>query len=185
MNLLAEQIIVNILKQELNLDNNAVFVANQNKKIPNDKNLYISVGMVDSQIISNTRGLEKDGLTDAKTVQQIQARENIQIDLFSADNNALIRRGEILMALNSIYSVQQQELNQFKIFQIPQGFVNTSSAEGGSQINRFTIIIACFVWYKKTNTLTGNDYYDNFDTRVDDEVSIGTDNGIIEFNISA
>lgn len=185
MQLATEQIIVDILKTELELGVKNVFVQNQNINIPNDKQLYISVGMVDTIIMNHTNAVEKNGDTNIKTVQQVQARENIQIDIMSSSNLALLKRAEVLMALNSVYAEQKQEEYQFKIFQIPQSFVNSSSAEGGSQINRFTIVIACFVWYKKITNYSdiSGDYYDNFETRVDDSKTIDDTNGLIEFEI--
>ena len=96
------------------------------------------------------------------------------------------RNWQVVAAMQSFYSQQQQELNNFKIFRIPQSFLNTSSAEGGSNINRFSITVPCFVWYRKDTILNSplGDYYDDFTTRVDDEQTIGTDTPIAEFEIT-
>ena len=120
---------------------------------------------------------------------EVQARETIQIDILSRSNDALMRNWEIIAALKSIFSQQTQEANDFKIFRIPQSFVNTSSAEGGSQLNRYTLTFPAFVWYRKAKVLTnaginGGDYYDDFRQRVDDEKSIGTTVPIIQFEIN-
>jgi len=185
MNSLAEQIILEIIKQELPLQNQRGWIRFQNKLIPEDTGLYVVVGMVDSQVMSNVNtSLPTDeGMTER---QQVQMRENVQIDVFSRDNSALTRHWEILAALNSVYSVQMQEKNYFRIFQVPTSFVNTSAAEGGSNLNRFTIVVSCFVWYNKEKMLSSpnGDYYDDFTTRVDDENSIDKPHGIIEFEIT-
>lgn len=120
-----------------------------------------------------------------KETQRVQMRENIQIDILSRDNQALFRRWEVVGALRSLNSEQAQELYGFKIFSIPRTFVNASGAEGGSLLNRFTITVPCIVWYEKTTVIPPSsfDYYDDFKTRVDDEKTIGTDHGIIEFEI--
>ncbi len=116
---------------------------------------------------------------------RVQMKENIQISILSRSTEALQRHWEVLAALRSLKSEQCQEENSFKIFRIPSSFVNASDAEGGSNINRFSITIPCFVWYYKERTLssTGGDFYDDFTTRVDDEKTIGTPHGIFAFRI--
>lgn len=185
--ILAEQVIVGILTQEMGLPQDNVWVRDQNKQIPPDTQLYITVGMVDSKVLSVVDTvISTDSPDGMKEIQQVQTVDQIQIDIFSSTTEAIFRRWEILAALSSIYSVQQQEASYFKIYKIPRNFVNTSETEGGSRLNKFSMVISASVWYYKEKVLStpNGDYYNDFDTRVDDEVSIGTDEGIIEFNIS-
>lgn len=198
MNSLGEQIIVGILAQEMGLTSDGaaanIWVRNQNRLIPEGRGLFVVVGMVDSEYLGATTQCIPFETPDPPNppiqgmleVNQIVARENVQIDLFSRDDLALTRRWEIVAALRSIYSTQQQESNSFKIFRIPSSFVNSSDAEGGSTLNRFSIIIPCHVWYRKEKVLTSpnGDFYDDFKTRVDDEETIGTPDGIFEFQIT-
>ena len=74
----------------------------------------------------------------------------------------------------------------FKIMRLPNSFINSSVAEGGSQLNRYSITVGCMVLYEKIKILNpdNGDYYDDFDTRVDDEKTIGEIDGLIEFNIT-
>jgi hypothetical protein len=119
-------------------------------------------------------------------ISEMQAREMVQIDVLSRSNDGIFRTWEVIAALNSIFSEQTQETNSFKIFRIPTNFINTSSAEGSSIINRYTITFPVFVWYRKgvILTLNGGDYYDDFTTRVDDEKTIGTETPLIQFEIN-
>lgn len=183
---IAEQIIVDILMEEMNLPNSRVFITNQNINIPNNDELYIIVGMVDSQVMSNTKSVVAVDASTTEIRQQVQMRDNIQVDILSSGSTALLRKHEVLMALNSVYAEQKQEENEFRIFEVPTTFVNSSSAEGGSQINRFSIVVPCFVWYRKDTAIENidGDYYDDFDTRVDDKNTIEQAEGLIEFNIS-
>jgi hypothetical protein len=193
MNELPEQIIVDILSNQMNLEPETAWVFNQNRKIPDGKGLYITVGMVDSPSTVSVSKYELPTTIpqpapspDIETLTEIitvQGRQNFQIDIMSRNNEALIRRSEVLAVLASTYSVQKQEENAFRIFRIPTSFVNTSSAEGGSMLNRFSLIIAAHVWYRKETILSQGEIYDSFRTRVDDEKTIGTDQGIIEFTI--
>lgn len=183
MNSLPEQIIVDILRKEMSLDQNAVWIQDQNKDVPSDTGLYIVVGLSDSKAISSVNSFDSVAGTE---VQEVSVVENIQIDIFSRSKVLIARRWEIMAALHSVLSKQSQEQNNFKIFKNPISFVNSGSAEGGSNINRYTTIFPCLVWYRKEKVLQSpnGDYYDDFTQRVDDEVSIGTAHGIIEFEIT-
>lgn len=185
MNLLAEQIIVDVLAKQLSLATDRVFVRDQNLKLKPDDGIYIVVGMVGEQPIGVANSIETTEST-IKEVQQVVTQEMVQIDILSRSNAAILRRWEIFAALSSVYCVQKQEENAFKIFKIPSSFANTSGTEGGSNLNKFSITVACHVWYRKENILSAAkkyDYYDDFNTRVDDEKTIGTPHGIIEFEI--
>lgn len=179
----AEQIIVDILQTQMNLSVDQVWIRYQNEKIPPDDRLYIVVGMVDSQVLSsvNTPIPTYDGMSE---ILEMVARENIQIDLLSRSVTALQRRYEALVCLNSTYSEQQQEIYQFRIFPVSTSFVNTSLAEGGSNINRFSIVVACHVWHKQEKVLQSPDnYFNDFAARVDDSKTISEPDGLVELEI--
>lgn len=212
MNKLASQIIVDILARQMAMPANSVWLRDQNRVIPNDDGLYIDVGIVNSYVLSNETWIAEGTLTqdwdqlgetfddpnqeetdyDAPPVtgvieyNKLQAREDIQIDIWSRSNQAIFRNWEIAAALQSIYAQQQMELVNFKIFRIPRSMTNTSAAEGGSQLNRYTLIISCFVWYVKETLLNVpfGDYYDDFNQRVDDRHTIGTDTPMFTFEIN-
>jgi len=192
MNLLSSQYIVNILVREMGLPAGAVWVRNQNQVIPNDNGLYISVGIVWAFPVGNSTYMVEETSGDPSVavqhqISQLQQRENVQIDIWSRSNDGITRWPEVIMAMQSFYAQQQQELNNFKIARIPQSITDTSYAEGGSQLNRYTIVQPVLVWYRKDTILNSplGDYYDNFTTRADDETTIGTDTPLLEFNISS
>lgn len=185
MDTLAEQIIVDIIRREMNMPQNAVWVRDQNRKIPNDDGLYIVAGLTDATALSSNTYMIQTEQDQQVEVNQVQMLENLQVDILSRSNQALLRHWEVMAALHSIYAQQQQENNYFKICRLPRNFINASSAEGGSQLNRFSLSFACFVWYRKEKVLNSGDgqYYNEFGTRVDDALTIDTDDGIFEFNI--
>jgi hypothetical protein len=189
MDSLTAQLLVNIIKQEMVLPDAAVWIRDQNAVIPKDNGLYVVVGMVSAFPTANsTRMLDVTvGMTvEEHQISEVQMMENIQIDIFSSSNSALMRSWEIIAAMQSFYSQQQQEKNNFKIFRIPRSFLDTSSAEGGTILNRYTITVPCLTWYRKDTVITSplGDYYDDFTQRVDDEQTIGTDTPLIEFEIT-
>jgi hypothetical protein len=192
-----ESLIVDILKTQMNLPQANIWVRNQTIQIPNDTALYTTVGFVDGkpyganvdytrvEVVTQLPGFPAPPFFTLQQNQKINALENIQINIQSRNNDAVTRRWEVVQALVSLYSKQQQDAQQFKILRIPKNFVNSSLAEGGSNLNKFSIVIPCLSWYLKTAILnpTTKEFYDIFPARVDDESTIGQTNGLIEFTI--
>lgn len=175
---LASQVIIDILNNEMSMPKNSVWLRQQNKSIPNDNGLYIAVGLISAQTIGNVTTMQT--LTNPATnqpaqyeVNQVMQQEAIQIDLLSSavNNYAMLRNWEVVAALQGFYSQQQQELNNFKIFRMPRSFLDTSSAEGGSMLQRYSITIMAHVWYRKQTLLNPplGDYYNDFTQRVIDD----------------
>tara|TARA_R110000803_G_scaffold172825_1_gene235619 strand:- start:534 stop:1100 length:567 start_codon:yes stop_codon:yes gene_type:complete len=186
MNKVTETYLVDILRFEMALPDAQVWIKSQNRKIPNTQDLFVIVGSQEPMPFSNTKEIIENAQSEVIQVQQVQMREVVNVDIVSASDEARKRKHEVIMALNSYYAEQVQEANQFRIFEIPQAFLDTGDAEGGSELNRFTLSIVCHSWYRKEKVLESpnGDYYNDFDTRVDDAESIETASGIIEFNIT-
>lgn len=189
-NTVTESIIKNIIQTQMGLDPSRVWLRSQNLVVPNDQNLYVVVGMVDSKPYGSSLEVVYTPIPDtdpvqytAAEVQKVATAEHIQIDIASRNTDALFRRNEIIMALRSIYAQQQMEASEFKISRLPVSFVNASGPEGGSNLNRFVVTIVCNALYIITNNLPQYDYYDDFNTRADDEKTIGTDTPLFEFEI--
>lgn len=177
-----ESIVLNIIQSEMSLDAGQCFIRDQNRKIPNDNKIYVSAGMISSvPVYASMPYLEQDG-ENIKEINEVQLSELIQIDVFCISNLFVKRRWEFIAALNSIYAKQMQEKYNFKIGRLPNSFINTSLAEGGSQLNRYTFTFSCFTWYKKEKILTpsGTKYFDHFAVRVDDEKTIGKPEGVFD-----
>lgn len=178
MQSLSSQLIIQILAEEMGLPVNSIWLRDQNRTIPNDKGLYISVGIVAAQVTANVN--EHQTINGVYTqISTVQQRESVQIDIFSSSDSVVTRHWEVVAALKSDFAQSLQEQNNFKIGVIPLNFLDTSGAEGGSILKRYTITIACLVWYRKTKAV---DYYDDFVVRVDNEKTIGTPTPMIEFD---
>jgi hypothetical protein len=186
MNKITAQIILDIVKTEMGFTDKDVWLRDQNRVIPNDTGMYVIAGLVSAQVMSSHVYMQEfivDNVAVQKQVSRVQQRESIQVDIIGRSNDILSRNWEVIGALSSFYSQQQQENNYFKIAQIPQSFTNTSSAEGGSILNRYTIIVPCIVWYYKEKSMPAYDYYGEFSARADDDVSIETNTPLFEFTI--
>lgn len=174
MNTSIEKILVDIIKHEMDLPDNygidleeneipSVLVTSQNIKLYRTDELQISIGFVDARPILNKSNIDFS-VTPPREINSVVQAETFNIDMMSRNNDARDRRWEVVSALRSFYSEQKQNENNFKIFKMPRSFVNASQADGGSDINRFTLVITCHVWYNKVKELTNNDYYDQFPT---------------------
>lgn len=156
-----EQYVVDIIRKEMGLDQQHIWIQAQNRKIPpNSQDLYVVVGVVDFLPISSKSYYLSD--TD-KERQILYGRANVQVDIFSRSNEARTRRGEILMALNSFYSKEVQDSKQFRIFELPSTFINLSGLAGGSDINRFTMRFYAMIAESKDKS---SDYYDTFNAQL-------------------
>ena len=168
-----EQYVVDIIRTEMGLDQQHIWIQAQNRKIPpNSNDLYVVVGVVDFLPISSKSRF--DSKTD-KEIQTLYGRANIQVDIFSRSNEARTRRGEVLMALNSFYSKGIQDSKQFRIFELPSTFINLSGLAGGSDINRFTMRFYAMVAEDKVKSST---YYDTFNEEL--HVAEGSSEVIME-----
>lgn len=169
MNYTTEKLIIDILAHEMTLTSSGatanIFTASQNFKMPNTDGLFVIVQCVDAVIMSNRNTPQVVSAVFSET-QNIVLSENVQIDLLSRNIDARTRRWEVLAALYSTYSQQVQEANNFRIFRHPTSFANTTEAEGGSYLNRFTTVFSCHVWYNKQQAI---EYYKSFPTEVINE----------------
>lgn len=156
-------ILSNIIESELGLANGRVWIYNQDYKMPEDSGLFVALDYVNSEPYAvNRSSLPIITGGEQETVKML-AREEYAINILSKDSSARMRKEEVLMALNSTYSEQQQELYEFKIAQIPSGFTNVSELEGAGMLNRFVINIAVLAWYSKTKEIP---YFDQFSNQI-------------------
>ena len=165
-----EEYVVDIIRSEMGLDQQHVWIQSQNRKIPpNSQDLFVVVGCVDFKPISSKSYFDPN--TDEER-QVVYGRAQIQVDIFSRSNEARIRRGELLMALNSFYSKGVQDKKQFKIFELPSSFINLSGLAGGSDINRFALRFYAMISEVKEKS---SSYYEIFNAEIRSESESGVD----------
>lgn len=135
-------LLCDIIKTQMNISDDHIYLWDQKIFQPTDSDLYIAVGILSSTPFGNTN--EQVAVTGGfESVQSINMLDRITIDLISRSSQARERRAEILMALNSNYAESQQELNSFFVGKLPaaQSFVNLSSIDGAAIPYRFQISI--------------------------------------------
>ena len=176
-----ESIIQDILLQELALPTSygtvngkvvpSVYIVAPNISLGTTDKLQIGIQSIGSKIVSNhVRSVfvpSSTGGADTMTqYNEATIDDNLQIDISSKNSDARVRRHEVFMALNSYYSKQLQEKYGFRIFGLPSGFMNTSAADGGTVVYRYSITFQCQYMRVYSRTVTGYDYYKTFPTTV-------------------
>ena len=119
--------VCDIIKNQLNLQDDQVWIYNQKVDIPNDKRMYVVVSLDDEEVFGANlesknieEGLEEDTLINVKT--------NISINTFSAGMECIKRKYDIIGAMRSVYSLQQQEKLSMQIARIPRVMMDASFA---------------------------------------------------------
>ena len=157
----AVKVIGDILADQLGLRTTGpsaqIMLTNERFDIPPTNDLYIALSYVDGKPIGNNNYF--DGNTVVET-QQVVMLYHIQIDIMSFDASARIRKEEVYLALRSLFSQSQMEINNMQVARMPAAFVDASSLEATKMLNRYTMTIAVTALVTKTVGDTTN--YDQF-----------------------
>ena len=136
-------ILCDIIATDMSIDSTRVVVYNQNWKSPKDDDIYIVVSEGPSRIIANTNRFfpadpQAQPPTVDREVKRVSTSTTYNIEITSRNTDAKYRKSEVLAAIGSDYSEQQQELNQIRIFRTNQ-ILDLSFIEGRSALNRYRI----------------------------------------------
>lgn len=152
------QIICDIIKDGMSLDDSQIWIYNQRREIPQDKKLYIVVGLLSSSVYGNTALQSTDPLvTDMPETITQYVKESITVNLFSYTTEALERYPEVIGSMMSTYAQRIQEAQALKISPIPTNVNDVSQVEGPSLLNRTSITLQVL---RKYDMILNADYYD-------------------------
>ena len=155
---------------------NFVTIYNQDFAIPNNDGMFIVVQFMNGKTLSNNTEVKPTDSGIIELHSTIQT-ESLLINIFSRNNNARLRKWQVITSLNSVYSEQLQEKYGLRIFPIPQSSNNISRAEGASMLNRYGIEIKIQRCYNEK--IKHNYYYNKFGTDVWDEPHLEAGNPLI------
>lgn len=148
------QIICDIIKAGMSLKDNQIWIYNQRRAIPEDKSLYITVGIMSIKPYANINRFNQATMKDDLN-QYVQ--ETLSINLMSYTTECLERYPEVMGSLISTYSQQVQEELALKIAEIPTSINDVSAIEGTTLLNRIVITLPVL---RKYSMLIGANYYD-------------------------
>lgn len=155
-------IVREIIKDQLSLTEDQIWIYNQRIKIPDTKGLFIAVSRLGSKVYANNSsymGATQDLIED----QYVSNLETITIDVLSQDTSALEYYPDVLMSLRSTKAQQEAEKYGMKFDSIPFSTADLSSVEGTSMVYRINISFPVYRTYYKSSTI---DYFDSFSNNI-------------------
>lgn len=149
-----------IIRTEMNLADDQVYLWDQKIDIPTDNRIYIPVGVASVKPYGNRRSYAVIG-GDFSEKQTLWVMSTVDITILGKTADARDRKEEVLLALSSTYSQQRQVEFGFKIATLPTSFVNLSEIDGPAIPYRFTISVALHYKVSKSKPV---EYYDSIST---------------------
>ena len=155
------KIIGDILINFMELDEEQIFIYNQDFNLPEISGLFIVLDRGLAKTFSTTNQFipAVEGVSTAQQNITSLRKENYIINIMSKNDEARLREYEVDLALKSNFSENQQGIYQFKIATINDGNSNVSNLEGAGMYTRFAIDISLFAHYSKTIEAP---FYDDF-----------------------
>jgi hypothetical protein len=149
------ELFCDIIQKEMGLADGRVYIYNQKYMEPKDNGLYVAVGIVNPKPFGNTNKM----LDSGESEQSVNMMTSLLVNAISRGPEALNRKEEIIMALNSNYSQNQQAGNSFFVAPITSNFVNLSEIDGAAIPFRFAMTVNIQYFVKKVKA---EDYFDDF-----------------------
>lgn len=155
-------IVREIIKDQLSLSDEQIWIYNQRVKIPDTKGLFISISRLGSKVYANNSSYVGD-TSDLTENLYVSNLETISIDLISQDTSALEYYPDVMMSLRSTKAQSMAETYGMRFDSIPFSSTDLSSQEGTSMIYRININFPVYRTYYMTKTV---DYYDSFSDNI-------------------
>ncbi|MGB2578141.1 hypothetical protein AAIR98_000059 [Elusimicrobium simillimum] len=123
---------------------------------------FVVVRIISETPIGSKRKYESvaEGLMEH---QSINLLSRVMIDILSRNDDARVRRHEIIMALESTYAQQMQEKYSFSIGRLPSDLIDISDVEETRIPYRFNLSFNITFKKEKSKLV---DYYDKFQKAV-------------------
>lgn len=128
--------VMDVLKEFMSLDDEHCYLYNNKWIIPNDKELFIVLGIMSVSPIGNTLKYyrETDKLLAVTTTN---VRGTYSLNIFSYDTSARTRQAEVIAALHSDIAIRSQERHSYSISAHTMNFRDVSDLEASKQLNRY------------------------------------------------
>lgn len=151
-----------IIKTELGLEDDQIYIYNQKFNMPADGRLYIAVGVGNVKPFSNiNRPVSTESGLQSEQVANFAS--NHDVNIVSKDEAAIDRKEEVMMSFASDYAQKQMAANNFYVAPLTNQFVNLSDIEGSARLFRFNLSVMLQYAIRKTTSV---DYYDTFDEQI-------------------
>ncbi|GHU26634.1 hypothetical protein FACS1894152_1670 [Bacilli bacterium] len=153
-------VILDLIADFMNLDEEHCYLYNQNWQIPRDKSICVVGSLGNTRVLANNKHYVHTSDGSLREQLVIRERQEITIDVFSYDLEALNRKEEILFALNTDKAQNTMEKSGFSCSEIPQSWTQLNEQDGDKILYRFTISFYIFcgrTWMDETDYMVGSD----------------------------
>lgn len=134
------ELVAGLIADDMATDPGVVQIYNQKRRLPPVKGFFVDVALLGTKPFAVKRGYENDPASaDLREVASCNVQEMIQVDIFSFDASARLRKFDVLFALTSIAAEQLAERWAFKTSRLPASLVDASEQEGSAILNRFAL----------------------------------------------
>ena len=148
-------ILADIVQHELGLDNNHIWVYDENVEAPKDKGIYLVVITGVAKRVGTVNYFDS---TTNEEVKSVSIMQEYAVEITSKDRTALQRKEEVDMAFISTYAVQQMELQQVQILRTGD-VLDLSFIEASKALKRYRV--PCVMFYVKVKR-TAVPYFNQF-----------------------
>jgi hypothetical protein len=152
------ELFCDVLQTSLNLPDGRVWIWDQKINEPTDEDMFIVVRVMNPRVFGNNLKTCPDD-TGLNQVQETYWNVQLQVEVKSRNTQAIYRLNDVVQALRSTYSMNQQAQNSFKIFPVIRNISDLSSEDGAAIPYRFALTVT--MQYTLT-TITAVDFYDTF-----------------------
>lgn len=118
-----------IIRKYCGFSEDQVIVYNQKLTIPKDTRVYVAVREVYTNVLGKSSSTYSAG-TVLENEQTLLLSSNIDVSVYTSSLQEFEKRHLVNMALSSVYSERQQELNGFKIGLNPTNIANAYNVDG-------------------------------------------------------
>ena len=152
-------LVCDIIQTQMGLPNDHCYVWDQKIFMPTDSNLYVIISLPRCKPFGNN--IVTDPSDGSIVSQQVNMQGTLDIQAISRGPSARDKKELIILALNSVYSQQQQQANGFYIAKLPVSFLDISSVDGGAIPYRYKISMNIQYVVSNSNAVP---YFDSFQT---------------------
>ena len=128
--------VMDVLKEFMSLDDNHCYLYNNKWIIPNDKELFIVLGIMSVSPVGNTLKYKKEE-DKLLAVTTTNLKGVYSLNIFSYDTSARTRQAEVIAALHSDISIRSQERHSYTISTNTLSFRDISDLEASKRLNRY------------------------------------------------
>lgn len=147
------KLLADLIQSQMSLKDDEVLLYNEKFKLPPEKGLRVAIQIVgDRPFGVNSKHRDPGTGLDLEEVITLNQQEVVQVDVYSYDSTARLRRIEVIYALCCDEAQRLQEKYGFQIGRIPPNFVDVSEVEASKRLNRYALTFNVLRAYERVAT---------------------------------